>query len=115
MFPNGIGNSGGLVGKYIMDTVGANWGGQIPLLENLPPHNEDGAGGLHVYAPWWLYKDASKLGFACPISMAMCSPTMSPPRITAKPILPSARSPVWPSFLPGSLKCSPHYTTPVKL
>ena len=66
MFPNGIGNSGGLVGKYIMDTVGGNWGGQIPLLENLPPHNEDGAGGLHVYAPWWLYKEqkAGKLGFA---------------------------------------------------
>jgi choline dehydrogenase-like flavoprotein len=66
LFPAGIGNSGGLVGKYIMDTVGASWGGQIPLLENLPPHNEDGAGGLHVYAPWWLYKEqlAGKLGFA---------------------------------------------------
>jgi choline dehydrogenase-like flavoprotein len=65
-FPQGLGNSSGLVGKYIMDTVGANWGGQIPLLENLPAHNEDGAGGLHVYAPWWLYKEqlAGKLGFA---------------------------------------------------
>ncbi len=63
-FPNGLANSSGLVGKYIMDTVGANWSGQIPLLENLPPHNEDGAGGLHVYAPWWLYKEQSKLGFA---------------------------------------------------
>jgi len=65
-FPNGLGNSAGLVGKYIMDTVGASWGGQIPLLENLPPHNEDGAGGLHVYAPWWLYKEqrAGALGFA---------------------------------------------------
>ena len=64
--PNGLGNSSGLVGKYIMDTVGANWGGQIPLLENLPPHNEDGAGGLHVYSPWWLYKEqlAGRLGFA---------------------------------------------------
>jgi choline dehydrogenase-like flavoprotein len=65
-FPAGLGNSGGRVGKYIMDTVGASWGGQIPMLENLPPHNEDGAGGLHVYAPWWLYKEqrAGKLGFA---------------------------------------------------
>ena len=37
--------------------------GQVPLLENLPPHNEDGADGLHVYVPWWLYKeqDAGKL------------------------------------------------------
>jgi choline dehydrogenase-like flavoprotein len=63
-FPNGLGNSSGLVGKYIMDTVGASWTGQIPMLENLPPHNDDGAGGLHVYTPWWLYKEAEKLGFA---------------------------------------------------
>ena len=63
-YPNGLANSSGLVGKYIMDTVGARLGGQIPLLENLPIHNEDGAGGNHVYVPWWLYKDASKLGFA---------------------------------------------------
>lgn len=29
-------------------------------------HNEDGAGGSHVYVPWWLYKEqhAGKLGFA---------------------------------------------------
>jgi choline dehydrogenase-like flavoprotein len=47
-FPNGLANSSGLVGKYIMDTVGASLGGQIPLLENLPLHNEDGAGGGHV-------------------------------------------------------------------
>ena len=66
LFPNGLSNSSGLVGKYIMDTVGASWNGQVPLLESLPPHNEDGAGGGHVYAPWWLYKEqrAGKLGFA---------------------------------------------------
>ena len=52
--------------QYLMDTVGAASSGQIPLLENLPPHNEDGAGGGHMYAPWWLYKEqlAGKLGFA---------------------------------------------------
>src|SRR4028119_2253193 len=57
--PNGgsIANSSGLVGKYIMDTVGTRVTGHIPALENLPPHNEDGAGGDHFYAPWWLYKD----------------------------------------------------------
>jgi choline dehydrogenase-like flavoprotein len=64
--PNGVANSSGLVGKYIMDTVGARLGGQIPRLENVPIHNEDGAGGNHVYVPWWLYKEqlAGKLGFA---------------------------------------------------
>jgi choline dehydrogenase-like flavoprotein len=64
--PAGVANSSGLVGKYIMDTTGANMTGQIPALENLPPHNDDGAGSLHMYAPWWLYKEqqAGKLNFA---------------------------------------------------
>jgi choline dehydrogenase-like flavoprotein len=65
-FPNGLANSSGLVGKYLMDTVGASWSGQIPAFENLPLHNEDGAGGAHTYVPWWLYQQqlAGKLGFA---------------------------------------------------
>jgi choline dehydrogenase-like flavoprotein len=65
-FPQGLGNSSGLVGKYIMDTVGCGLHGQIPILENLPPHNEDGVSGLHMYVPWWLYQQqiAGKLGFA---------------------------------------------------
>ncbi|HEX8912095.1 MAG TPA: GMC family oxidoreductase N-terminal domain-containing protein, partial [Humisphaera sp.] len=63
---SGVANSSGLVGKYIMDTVGARLSGQIPALESLPPHNEDGAGGAHTYAPWWLYQEqkAGKLNFA---------------------------------------------------
>ena len=63
--PEGIGNRRGLVGKYVMDSVGISVGGQIPALENLPPHNEDGAGGPHFYIPWWLYREqhAGKLNF----------------------------------------------------
>ncbi len=65
-FPKGLANSSGKVGHYLMDTVGTGVNGQIPLLENLPPHNDDGAGGGHVYSPWWLYKEqlAGKLDFA---------------------------------------------------
>ena len=65
LFPNGLANASGLVGKNLMDTVGAGLGGQIPLLENLPLHNEDGAGGDHMYMPWWLYgqQHAGKLDF----------------------------------------------------
>jgi len=64
-FPDGVANSSGLVGKYIMDTVGSSLGGQIPALENLTPHNDDGAGGSHFYSPWWLYKEqlAGQLDF----------------------------------------------------
>jgi choline dehydrogenase-like flavoprotein len=65
-FPNGLANSSGLVGRYLMDTVGSQVSGQVPLLESLPPHNEDGADGGHMYAPWWLYKaqHAGKVDFA---------------------------------------------------
>jgi choline dehydrogenase-like flavoprotein len=65
-FPQGLANTSGKVGKYIMDTVGISVSGQIPALENLPPHNEDGAGGPHFYIPWWQYKEqlAGKLDFA---------------------------------------------------
>jgi choline dehydrogenase-like flavoprotein len=64
--PQGIGNSSGLVGKYILDTVGGSLVMQVPAFENLPPYNEDGAGGAHVYTPWWLYREqlAGQLGFA---------------------------------------------------
>jgi choline dehydrogenase-like flavoprotein len=64
-FPNGLANSSGKVGRYLMDTVGAGLSGQIPALENCPPHNEDGASAMHMYMPWWLYKAqlAGKMDF----------------------------------------------------
>ena len=65
-FPDGLANSSGKVGRYIMDTVGSDVWGQVPQLESLPPLNEDGADGHAYYMPWWLYKEqlAGKLGFA---------------------------------------------------
>jgi choline dehydrogenase-like flavoprotein len=65
LFPNGLANSSGKVGRYLMDTVGASLSGQIPALENCPPHNEDGASVMHMYMPWWLYKEqaAHKMDF----------------------------------------------------
>jgi choline dehydrogenase-like flavoprotein len=56
MFPNGLANSSGLVGKYLMDTVGTSVSGFFPVLTDLPPHNEDGVGGMHLYMPWWNYQ-----------------------------------------------------------
>ena len=66
LFPDGLANDNGLVGKYLMDTVGAGVGAQIPALESLPPHNEDGASAMHMYIPWWNYQAQSRgeLGFA---------------------------------------------------
>ncbi|MBC7980080.1 MAG: GMC family oxidoreductase [Armatimonadetes bacterium] len=64
LFPNGLANSSGQVGRNLTDTVGSGLSGHIPAMENLPPYNEDGAGGSHVYSPWWNYKNQEKLGFA---------------------------------------------------
>ena len=65
-FPQGLANSSGKLGHYLMDTVGSSVSGQVPLLESLPPMNEDAADGHQMYVPWWLYKEqlAGKLGFA---------------------------------------------------
>jgi choline dehydrogenase-like flavoprotein len=55
--PNGLANSSGIVGKYLMDTVGADGStGFIPALLDLPAHNDDGVGGMHLYMPWWNYE-----------------------------------------------------------
>ena len=59
-FPDGLANGSGLVGKYVMDTVGAGVSGQIPALESMPPHNADGASAMHLYMPWWLYQEQAR-------------------------------------------------------
>ncbi|HEX6739965.1 MAG TPA: GMC family oxidoreductase, partial [Vicinamibacteria bacterium] len=59
--PDGLANSSGAVGRYLTDTTGSSLAGHIPALESLPSYNEDGAGGMHVYMPWWL--DNRKLDF----------------------------------------------------
>jgi choline dehydrogenase-like flavoprotein len=60
-FPQGLANSSGAVGKYLMDSTGTSVSGFIPKLMDGTPHNEDGVGGMHLYTPWWL--DNSKLDF----------------------------------------------------
>ena len=64
LFPNGLANGSGQVGKNLTDSVGSSLSGHIPAMESLTPYNEDGAGGNHVYTPWWNYKVQEKLGFA---------------------------------------------------
>ena len=52
-FPDGLSNSSGLVGRYLMDTVGSSTSGHIPALEKLPRRNDDGISIGHIYVPWW--------------------------------------------------------------
>jgi choline dehydrogenase-like flavoprotein len=60
-FPHGLGNSSGVVGRYITDSTGTSVRGFIPRMMDSVPHNEDGASGSHLYMPWWL--DNRKLDF----------------------------------------------------
>ncbi|HJO05658.1 MAG TPA: GMC family oxidoreductase [Acidobacteriota bacterium] len=61
LFPNGLANSSGVVGKYLTDSTGTSVRGFIPALAGGVPHNEDGAAGSHLYMPWWL--DNRRLDF----------------------------------------------------
>jgi choline dehydrogenase-like flavoprotein len=60
-FPQGVGNSSGVVGRYLTDSTGVGVSGFIPALMNGIPHNEDGIQGAHLYIPWWI--DNRKLDF----------------------------------------------------
>jgi choline dehydrogenase-like flavoprotein len=53
LFPDGLANSSGTVGRYLMDSVGSSGWGYVPQMEQMPPHNHDGTGGMHMYIPWW--------------------------------------------------------------
>lgn len=57
----GLGNSSGLVGRYLHDSTGSDRAAFIPKLMNRELYNEDGVGGMHLYSPWWL--DNNKLDF----------------------------------------------------
>ena len=46
-----------------MDTVGFGLSAQIPALEGMPRYNSDGAGGAHLYMPWWGWNRQQELGF----------------------------------------------------
>ena len=62
-FPNGVANGSGVVGRFLMDTVGFDLTGQVPALEGLPRYDTDGFGGAHLYMPWWEWENHGKLGF----------------------------------------------------
>jgi choline dehydrogenase-like flavoprotein len=55
LFPDGLANSSGQVGRNLTDSVGSDGYGLFPQFEKMPPHNHDGTGGMHMYMPWWKY------------------------------------------------------------
>jgi choline dehydrogenase-like flavoprotein len=61
VYPNGIANSSGILGKYLQDSTGASQSGLLPQLLDRKRYNEDGTGSVHIYSPWW--GDNKKLDF----------------------------------------------------
>lgn len=62
-FPNGVANGSGVVGRFLMDTVGFGLSGYVPALEGMKHYNTDGFGGAHLYMPWWMWDKHNKLDF----------------------------------------------------
>lgn len=58
--PNGLANGSGVVGRYLMDSVGRDMAGYVPSLEGMPKYDTDGMGGGHLYIPWWGLEDKKK-------------------------------------------------------
>jgi choline dehydrogenase-like flavoprotein len=54
-FPNGLANSSGAVGRYLMDSSAHGVMASFPALSKLPDHDDEGTGSVHMYIPWWKY------------------------------------------------------------
>lgn len=55
LFPNGLANSSGAVGRYLMDSSAHGVMASFPQLSKLPVHDDEGTGSVHMYIPWWKY------------------------------------------------------------
>ena len=60
--PQGLANSSGKVGRYLMDTVGSSMSAMVPALSGMPHYNSDGY-GIHLYVPWWMWDRHKELNF----------------------------------------------------
>lgn len=68
-YPNGIGNSSDVVGRYLSEQIRIHIRGFAPELMNTKVHNDDGIGGEHIYMPRFNHRDGRKRdyirGFGC--------------------------------------------------
>ncbi len=60
--PQGLANSSGKVGRYLMDTVGSSLSAMVPALSGMPHYNSDGYSN-HLYVPWWMSDRHKELNF----------------------------------------------------
>ncbi|MBI3210941.1 MAG: GMC family oxidoreductase [Candidatus Solibacter usitatus] len=59
-YPNGIGNSNDVVGRYLTEQVRFHMYGFLPELRGTKARNDDGIGGEHIYLPRYNHRDGRK-------------------------------------------------------
>lgn len=60
VYPNGIGNSSGVIGKYLTEQIRFHMYGFMPELMGGRTQNDDGIGGEHIYMPRFNHRDGRK-------------------------------------------------------
>ncbi len=60
LFPQGLANESGHVGRHLTDSVVSLTHARFPALELLPPRNDDGISVPHAYVPWWGYQQQAR-------------------------------------------------------
>jgi choline dehydrogenase-like flavoprotein len=68
-YPNGIGNSSDVIGRYLSEQIRFTIRGFAPQLIGGKVYNDDGIGGAHIYMPRFNHRDGRKRdyirGFGC--------------------------------------------------
>jgi choline dehydrogenase-like flavoprotein len=68
-YPNGIGNSSDVIGRYLAEQIRFTMRGFAPQLIGGKVYNDDGIGGAHMYMPRFNHRDGRKRdylrGFGC--------------------------------------------------
>ncbi|HEY3130423.1 MAG TPA: GMC family oxidoreductase [Acidobacteriota bacterium] len=59
-YPNGIGNSSDVIGRYLCEQIRINVSGFLPQLFNGPWQNDRGIGGEHIYMPRFNHRSGFK-------------------------------------------------------
>ena len=59
-YPNGIGNSSDVIGRYLSEQIRITMRGFAPELLSGKVYNDDGIGGAHMYMPRFNHKDGRK-------------------------------------------------------
>ena len=62
-FPNGIGNSSQVIGRYLSEQVRFHMYAFLPELVGGKVHNDDGIGGEHIYMPRFNHRSGKKLEY----------------------------------------------------